>query len=133
MTWRWHSKGLRRGGYEEIRGNERDSVFEDSVFNSVNFHITSFFFANAFFFSFSKVSARGDVAEVPQPGGLSTLLGCLMFVVAVFRLAWLIFGTVEIFKTTPDACHHYYVPTVVYVLTQWSLIGLVVLVTCCGT
>jgi hypothetical protein len=55
-----------------------------------------------------------------------------MFLIAVFRMAWLIFGSVEIFKSTLTSCEDYYVPCLVYVISQWAMIGLFLFVACVG-
>jgi hypothetical protein len=117
-------RATRRAGYEEV---EQDSVFGDSVFD------------------------RANLSEVARPGCWSTLGGCGMFLgkqsafvvevvfllttirlVGAFRLAWLIFGSVQVFNVTDATCHGYYTPAFIYVTVQWSLMGIFVLVACCG-
>jgi len=103
-------RSLRRAGYEEVDDHLNDSVFENST----------------------VLERRSNLAEAAKPSGFTSLIGCFMFLVALFRLAWLIFGSVEIFKSTPASCEDFYVPCLAYVIAQWSMIGLFLFVACIG-
>ncbi len=59
-------------------------------------------------------------------------MGCVMVMVAAFRLAWLIYGSVQVFGTTYNTCPGHYTQALVYVLTQWSLIALFFVLACLG-
>lgn len=52
------------------------------------------------------------------------MVGLFLVLVYLFRLSWLIYGTVELAETSASSCNRFLVQTAfVYIVLQWSLIG----------
>ena len=78
---------------------------------------------------YDNLEASESLVDAANPGMLVTLATIFLFFLYLFRLGWLIFGTVEIFHSIcAESTLVYYGK--IYILIQWGLIGVSILLAC---
>ena len=78
---------------------------------------------------------RQTLSEAAKPSLFFLLTGLFLVLVYLFRLSWLIFGTVEVVQASVQQCNRFLIQAAfVYMILQWSLIGgffVLAIGTCC--
>jgi hypothetical protein len=84
---------------------------------------------------YQELETSETLSEAAKPSGFFLLTGIALVLVYLFRLSWLIFGTVEVVQASAQQCNRFLLQSAfVYMVLQWALIGgffVLAIGTCC--
>ena len=74
-----------------------------------------------------------QIDQINKPGLCGMCLAFFFFLMVAFRMAWLIFGSVQVFSSTSETCISsvIFYAGFIYCIVEWSLVG-ATLIICCG-
>ena len=79
--------------------------------------------------AYEELEGSESLVDAANPGMLVTAATLFLFFLYLFRLGWLIFGTVEIFHSQCTGSFLVYFGKI-YIIIQWGLIGISLLLAC---